>query len=1248
MDIHPKETTVESASQTGVTAAEQNDSSSSPQIDNANRNSSFYSTHNEGQNGETTFIPASPPYSSTLFSEVSTEQTHGNQVSVEELSENRAQLAHLPSNRTDPPQLPSSVPVRRPSQSQPNDRAQSAATSPPVAQNPSTRIPHAPTPASSAAPQGHQLPSQHSHESYRVPNAQTPQTHSSRTSGNNPAASLRSSGESWGSGPSLSTPSSRQYTTPLSQSAPTTPSVHSGMSSQPYGPGQSVVTPQQYSWGPTQPPIPQLAPPQSYIASQANQSIYEGTHQQFAAPPQSYRLPGASTPRDQPTYAGVSQQFVPQPAPPQSYRVPGASTPRDQSSYAGVSQQFIPQSAPPQLYCLPGASTPPFGHVPSRKPYSASLRSHRTASSRYNSNAQATGPQTSRKANVFVASDPFRVSHRNEKVDSPSDGLTFDDIPTAGPSARSTRNRRFRSQSLPIVQPRYAGTPQQFTPHSLPNTFTPRTQSIHVGTPQQFTPHSLPNTLTPRTQSIHVGTPQQFPPHSLPPNVPTPQAQSIHAGTPQQFTPHSLPPNMPTPRAQSTHVGTPQQFLPQPVVPPPFYSTSNVPRPQASQSVHTGTPQASQMSNSYIPPTPSYPTGNNSSSQATRQRTESFVANNPFQMSYGHDMVDVPSNFDDISTARSSPERQGMMTSPYGASYGALPSQPTYGGYYPGATPPAGVYGQNQISTPWGVHSTFNGSQSWYQPEIRRSRSRSSSFAYPSGPLPGVPVTQTPMTPSSWLPVQTPSTPYIPPLPDDDASSIHRQPEDTGFAEPESLQPWYQTDSPQPWYQPMSHSRSRHSFVPAVPETQPPIMQSPWFQRPTEFTPPVSLHRQPGDTGLAQAYSPQSWYRPAIHQPTSRTRVARFAPDALATQTPNVQSSWLPVRPSTPFPEDDVPLPEGTSLAQPNLPLTPDIQPETPISVTSPPIQSQAPVPVNEEGQQSEEEVSSTASSIHPPPQAVIPPVIANMSPVAPPGIPVDRPPSPRSQYMPFYQHEPHMGVSQSPPFGPAFDPLYPYYPPFPPDLQHPPYLQYPPYLQDQPYLQHPPYLQHLPYLQPPPYQYPKRLKKTKKSIFSRFFRRSNRTQSPANPRPFTAIYPQPFTEPFTTIYPPMDPENDWHEAAVTFLLAALPKQMYLLLLLRLPSLYFSRVSRIFEEADMSLPEIKKMALETASQGLTHEFEIQMAFESPTVPPAYKRLTSTWESFIDSVMREWKTFNIISVLLLSYVTFNCLYCFFQT
>jgi hypothetical protein len=105
-------------------------------------------------------------------------------------------------------------------------------------------------------------------------------------------------------------------------------------------------------------------------------------------------------------------------------------------------------------------------------------------------------------------------------------------------------------------------------------------------------------------------------------------------------------------------------------------------------------------------------------------------------------------------------------------------------------------------------------------------------------------------------------------------------------------------------------------------------------------------------------------------------------------------------------------------------------------------------------------------------------------------------------------------------------------------------------------------------------------------------------------------------------------------KVVLTYIVHTFPRQAYLHILLRLPELYFSRVARIFEEADLTLPEIKKMALETASKGKeTHS--IHLAFETSSVPPAYESLKLTWESFIDSVMREWKTFNVISVLLLS-------------
>jgi len=159
----------------------------------------------------------------------------------------------------------------------------------------------------------------------------------------------------------------------------------------------------------------------------------------------------------------------------------------------------------------------------------------------------------------------------------------------------------------------------------------------------------------------------------------------------------------------------------------------------------------------------------------------------------------------------------------------------------------------------------------------------------------------------------------------------------------------------------------------------------------------------------------------------------------------------------------------------------------------------------------------------------------------------------------------------------------------------------------------HPFYLQHHS-------QCPELSKDSFFSRFARFFRWSHHTHSP-----------------------PIFPDTNRHEreftkVALKFVLVTIPVQMYLhFFLLRLPSLYFSRVARIFEEADMTLLEIKKMALETASPGFKHEFEIQSTFESSSVPPAYQRLKSTWEFFIDSVMREWKTFNIISVLLLTYV-----------
>ena len=82
--------------------------------------------------------------------------------------------------------------------------------------------------------------------------------------------------------------------------------------------------------------------------------------------------------------------------------------------------------------------------------------------------------------------------------------------------------------------------------------------------------------------------------------------------------------------------------------------------------------------------------------------------------------------------------------------------------------------------------------------------------------------------------------------------------------------------------------------------------------------------------------------------------------------------------------------------------------------------------------------------------------------------------------------------------------------------------------------------------------------------------------------------------------------------------------------------MYFSRVTRIFEEANISMPQIKQGILEAAIQlkepvkGISDAWKLE-----PVESAQYSNLQNTWQSFIDSLMREWKTLNIISVLLLS-------------
>jgi hypothetical protein len=91
-----------------------------------------------------------------------------------------------------------------------------------------------------------------------------------------------------------------------------------------------------------------------------------------------------------------------------------------------------------------------------------------------------------------------------------------------------------------------------------------------------------------------------------------------------------------------------------------------------------------------------------------------------------------------------------------------------------------------------------------------------------------------------------------------------------------------------------------------------------------------------------------------------------------------------------------------------------------------------------------------------------------------------------------------------------------------------------------------------------------------------------------------------------------------------------LPRQIYLHFLFRLPQYYFRRVALMFEEAQMTMPEM----METAwADSLTPRPYVHGG-ENQLLNHKFKQ---AWTSFIDTLRKQWETLNIVSVLLLSYV-----------
>ncbi|TFK53330.1 hypothetical protein OE88DRAFT_1241238 [Heliocybe sulcata] len=131
------------------------------------------------------------------------------------------------------------------------------------------------------------------------------------------------------------------------------------------------------------------------------------------------------------------------------------------------------------------------------------------------------------------------------------------------------------------------------------------------------------------------------------------------------------------------------------------------------------------------------------------------------------------------------------------------------------------------------------------------------------------------------------------------------------------------------------------------------------------------------------------------------------------------------------------------------------------------------------------------------------------------------------------------------------------------------------------------------------------------------------------------------------------------------FVVDTLPRIVYLHLLLRLPSLYFTRVARIFEDAEVSRPDIQRMVDATGFResgfrastaptpaeggapaarggaGTIRSHAVSTLppapeeWNPPAVSAALARFKRSWEEFIGSLLKEWKTLNVVSALLLT-------------
>lgn len=129
------------------------------------------------------------------------------------------------------------------------------------------------------------------------------------------------------------------------------------------------------------------------------------------------------------------------------------------------------------------------------------------------------------------------------------------------------------------------------------------------------------------------------------------------------------------------------------------------------------------------------------------------------------------------------------------------------------------------------------------------------------------------------------------------------------------------------------------------------------------------------------------------------------------------------------------------------------------------------------------------------------------------------------------------------------------------------------------------------------------------------------------NPSPYSQIITAALRNPDDVFYP-LDPygfrtvdsfyEGRWYswQAWTSYYFDQAIRQSYRHILLKLPSMYFTRVSKIFRLAKVRGTDVEKLRGAGTSEAL-RDFQ------------------TLWSDFVDTLIKEWKTLNVVSALLLS-------------